>query len=524
MNESPICHDELVKGLLKPDAWPWPVAHIRSIETHISTVLLVDDFAYKIKKPLDLGFLNFTTLARRKHFCEEELRLNSRLAPHIYLDLATITGSQEQPRINGEGPIIDYAVRMRQFAPDALLSNHLQRLTPELMDRMASTIAQFHQKIARAEWGAGFGSADSVLLPIKRNFGIIRRLLHDADDLKRLECLERCSLQQHTALRETLERRRQAGFIRECHGDMHLGNIALVDGEPLIFDGIEFNDELRWIDLINEIAFLVMDLDEKGRPDLGHHFLNSYLQQTGDYAGLALLRFYQLYRALVRAMVAVIRLGQDDLSNGERKAVVAEYRAYLTQAEHYLKPNRSALVITHGLSGSGKSHITLPWVSRWPAIRIRSDVERKRLAGLDHLADSRAGIGQSIYSTDSTDQTYNRLLHLAEASLKAGFNTIVDATFLQQARRLPFQMLAERLDIPFVILDFQLPEATLRQRIEQRLFEGGDPSEANIEVLEAQLTIRESLSGFETAWAMPITTDSARMLEKLKERVAQSIS
>ena len=512
-------HTELIQGLLKPDAWPWPITHIRLIETHISTVLLVDDYAYKIKKPLNPGFLNFTTLAKRKHFCEEELRLNSRLAPHIYLDLATITGTQKNPRINGDGPIIDYAVRMRQFPPDALLSNHLQLLTPELMGRMATIIAQFHQNISRAEPDAGHGTADAVLQPVSRNFTIMRKQLSDSDDLKRLDRLQQWVIQRHTALRERFEQRRQAGFIRECHGDMHLGNIALVDGEPLIFDGIEFNDELRWIDLINEIAFLVMDLDEKGRPDLGHYFLNSYLQQTGDYAGLALLRFYQLYRALVRAMVAVIRLGQDDLPEAQRVTVVAEYHAYLVQAEGYTQSHRPALVITHGLSGSGKSYTTLPLVSNWPAVRIRSDVERKRLAGLDVLADSKAGVGESIYSPHSTDQTYEHLLQLAQESLKAGYNTIIDATFLQQAHRLPFHTLAEHLKIPFIILDFQLPEEILHQRVAQRMHEGVDPSEANIEVLAAQLINREPLTHVEAALAISITKDSPLTLEALKESI-----
>ena len=516
-------HSKLIQGLLKFDAWPWPVDHIEPIDTHISTVLLVGDYAYKIKKPLDLGFLDFTTLEKRKHFCEEELRLNGRLAPHIYLDLVAITGTPEQPQIGGDGPVIDYAVRMQQFPPDALLSTHLQLLTPELMDRMATTIAQFHQMIERADPGAGYGSADAVLVPINRNFAKIRELLDDAEELARLEQLERWTLQQHSKLQEVFERRRQAGFIRECHGDMHLGNIALVDDEILIFDGIEFNDELRWIDLINEIAFLIMDLDEKGRSGLGQRFLNSYLQQTGDYEGLVLMRFYQLYRALVRTMVAVIRLEQEDLPEDERTEVLAEYRAYLAQADGYTQPNQPALAITCGVSGSGKSFATLPLISDWPAIRIRSDVERKRLTGLDALAESQAGLGQSIYSTDSSERTYARLLQLAETILNAGYNIIVDATFLQQARRQPFQELAERLEVSFILLDFQVPEEMLRQRVVQRHRDRGDPSEATIEVLEAQLASQEPLTASELATAIPITPESPLVLQALESKIGDKM-
>ncbi|MCF6282001.1 MAG: AAA family ATPase [Candidatus Polarisedimenticolaceae bacterium] len=512
-------HTALIQGLLKPNAWPWPTDDIKHIDTHISTVLLVGDYAYKIKKPLNLGFLDFTTLALRKHFCEEELRLNGRLAPHIYLDVVAITGSVEEPEMGGDGPIIDYAVRMNQFPPDALLSNHQHLLTPDLMDRMAVIIAQFHQKIAHVDLATGYGSADSLLVPIKRNFNKIGALLQDAEERLRLEALEQWMLRQHDNFRETFEQRRQTGFIRECHGDMHLGNIALVDGEILIFDGIEFNDELRWIDLINEIAFLVMDLDEKGRPDLGQHFLNSYLQQTGDYAGLALMRFYQLYRALVRMMVALIRLDQDELPGAERGALEVEYHAYLALAEGYTQAHCPTLVITYGLSGSGKSYTTLPLVDSWPAIRICSDVERKRLAGLDMLADSKTDVGGLIYSADFTERTYAHLLQQAEQSLRAGYNTIIDATFLTQAGRSPFQALAKRLEISFVILDFQVPKEILRQRIVQRLHKGGDPSEATTKVLELQLTHREPLTDLEALSAIPITIDLPLMLDALKREI-----
>ena len=512
-------HALLIEKLLQPAAWPWPVTAVNHIETHISTVLLTGDYAYKIKKPVDLGFLDFTTLQKRKHYCEEELRLNGRLAPQIYLDVVPITGTPESPRIEGEGPAIEYAVKMNQFRPDALLSNHLSLLSVDLMDRMAALIAGFHAGIAGAVPDETYGSSEYVLASIERNFAQIRSLVQEQSEMHRLDRLEHWVMLQYQKLQRTLEQRRTDGFIRECHGDMHLGNIALVDDEIIIFDGIEFNPWIRWIDLINEIAFLVMDLDEKGRPDLGQRFLNSYLDHTGDYAGLAVMRLYLLHRAIVRAMVAAIRLSQADLPQAERSEVMAEYQAYMQQAEAYTKPRQPALIITRGVSGSGKSVATLPLVGELPAIRIRSDVERKRMAGLDARARTHAGVDQALYSKATSDSTYARLLELAEEMLYAGYSVIVDATFLQQSRRQSFQALARRLSVPFVILAFTAPEAVLRSRVAQRLTDGADPSEASLEVLEAQLAAQEKLTDSEQSAAIGITPDAPLDLQQLKQRI-----
>ena len=524
IEESTRIHTQLVERLLQPAAWPWPVAAVDHIETHISSILLTGDYAYKIKKPVDLGFLDFTTLDKRKHFCEEELRLNSRLAPQIYLDVVPITGTPEFPCVEGDGPVIDYAVKMNQFRPDALLSNHLSLLTVELMDRMAALIADFHSDIAKAAPDEAYGSSENVLASIERNFAQIRSLMQEKSEMHRLDRLEHWVLLQYQKLQRTLEQRRSDGFIRECHGDMHLGNIALVDDEIIIFDGIEFNPWIRWIDLINEIAFLVMDLDEKGRTDLGQRFLSSYLHHTGDYAGLAVMRLYLLHRAIVRAMVAAIRLSQADLPQTERADVMAEYQAYMHQAEEYTHPRQPALIITHGVSGAGKSVATLPLVSELPAIRIRSDVERKRMAGLDAQERTHAGLDQALYSTATSDKTYARLLELAEEILYAGYNVIVDATFLQQSRRQAFQKLARQLSVPFIILEFTAPEELLRSRVAQRLAEGADPSEANLEVLEAQLVAQERLTESEQAAAMCISPDSPLDLQQLKQRIKEPLN
>ncbi|MFC1684628.1 AAA family ATPase [Pseudomonadota bacterium] len=522
MCPQPDHHARLIEGLLRPEAWPEPVAGIERIETHISTVLLVGEFAYKIKKPVDLGFLDFSTLARRKLFCEEELRLNGRLAPHIYLDAVPITGTLEQPRVGGDGPAIDYAVKMRQFPADALLSKQPERLNPQLIDEIAAKVADFHGRIAVSDPTDGFGAPAAVFAPMEENFTQIRALLDDDQELLRLDRLLAWTREQHRLLQETLEQRRRGGFIRECHGDMHLGNIAMDGDEILIFDGIEFNPNLRWIDIINEVAFLFMDLEEKGRSDLAWRFLNVYIRYTGDFEALPLLRFYLVYRAMVRAKVAAIRSGQAGLSPEEKRALKAEYLAYVVQAEGYTRPSRPGLIINHGVSGSGKSTATIPLVGKLQAVRIRSDVERKRLAGLDPWAVTDSAVGQGIYSPGATEKTYGRLLELAEMVIKAGYVAIVDATFLRQVQRRPFYELARRLAVSFLILDFQAPEAMLRERIGLRLAAGADPSEANLEVLEMQLKGQEPLTVDEMEVAIGITPELALDEDAVEAYLAKS--
>lgn len=509
MSEGLDFHAKLIRGLLQPAAWPESVTKIRCIETHISTVLLTGEYAYKIKKPVDLGFLDFSSLARRKHFCEEEIRLNSRLAPKIYCNVVPVTGTVDRPSMGGTEPVIEYAVRMKQFEPDALLSNHPDLLTVERMDQLAQIVAEFHGSIAVVDSAQSFGMAAAVFAPMAENFVQICKLLDRAEDRQRLNWLECWSRAQQESLHDLLAQRRGGGSIRECHGDMHLGNIALVDDEILIFDGLEFAPNLRWIDVMSEVAFLIMDLQEKGRADLAQRFLNSYLVITGDYEGLRLLRFYQLYRAMVRVKVDLIRLQQPNLPATDREAVQVDYRAYLTQAEGYTRKITPALIITHGLSGSGKSTAVMSLLGALSAIQLRSDIERKRLAGLAAGSDSGSDLHQGIYSSKMTDETYQQLKKLAAMVINAGFMAIVDATFLKYGQRQLFSELAQQLGVPFLILDFRVPEAVLRQRIDQRLAEGGDPSEAHQEVLDAQLIAQEPLTALEQALSIRVMAEKS---------------
>jgi len=299
----------LFAALLDPACYPHPVAGVRVLETHISWVLLTGEYAYKIKKPVGLGFLDFSSLELRRHYCEEELRLNRRLAPELYLDVVEIRGTPGAPRIGGEGPLLEYAVRMREFPQAALASRALASgaFGAAEVDALAALVARFHEGALRAPESERFGSPDVVLADALQNFEQLLPLVKSAPDDRALRELRLWTKREFAARGEALAARRKQGFVRECHGDLHLRNIVLLDGRPVPFDCIEFNAELRWIDVMSEVAFLAMDLEDRGRRDLAWRFLGRYLEATGDYAGLAVLPFYLVYRALVRAKVHLLR-------------------------------------------------------------------------------------------------------------------------------------------------------------------------------------------------------------------------
>ena len=488
----------LLASLTNPAVYGGDVRRVGLLETHISYVLLTGRYAYKIKKAVNLGFLDFTTLASRKYYCEQELRLNRRLAPAIYLDVVAITGSVDAPAIGGPGPIIEYAVKMREFPQDALLSRVLARgaLTAAQIDTLAADVASFHGGVAVAGADAPFGVPDDILRRALQNFDQLRPLVDGAAERATLDELSEWTRREFADRLTLFERRRSGGFIRECHGDLHLGNIALVDGELTIFDCIEFDEQLRWIDVMSEVAFTVMELQNRQRADLGYRFLNAYLEITGDYESVGVLRFYLAYRAMVRAKVRRMRAAQ--LPAGDDKSLpLAEYRGYERLARDYARPPRPAIVITHGLAGCGKTTLSQALLEQIGAVRIRTDVERKRIHGLTSQARSEYGIDADLYSADATQQTYRHACALARSVVSAGHVAIVDATFPKRWQRELFRTLAAELAVPFVIVSFAASETTLRARIARRARDGTDASDATVAVLEHQLRTQEALAADE---------------------------
>jgi aminoglycoside phosphotransferase family enzyme/predicted kinase len=502
MSSDPIPPDaaRLIEALADPAAYPHPVGTVRLIETHISWVLLTGRFAYKVKKPVDLGFVDYTTLERRRHFCEEEVRLNRRLAPDVYLGVVPITGDPAHPKVGGEGEAFEYAVRMREFPQDAQLDRALARGTvgPDEVDELADTLARFHAEARVARPGDGYGGPEQVAAAIRANFTLTEPFVGKGIDPERYRHLADWSEAVLARNRDRITARLADGFVRECHGDAHLRNIALVEGRIEIFDCIEFNPAFRFTDVMAEIAFTRMDFDVRGRTDLGWRVLNRYLEMGGDYAGLALLPMYLSYRAYVRAKVAL--LGPE---TPERADVVARQ---VDLADAYTRPGRPALLVMHGVTGTGKSTVSSEIIERLGAIRIRSDAERKRLAGAAR-GHRPGGVGAGIYSADMTRATYDRLHELAEAVLAAGYSVVLDATYLKRWQREAARDVARRAGVPWLIVHCRAPREELIYRIEARAEEAGTISDATVDVLHAQLKAAEPLEGEEAGRVVLVDTD-----------------
>ncbi len=507
----------LLQALHEPRCYPHAVGTVRLIETHISWVLLTGTYAYKIKKPVALGFVDFSTLERRRHYCAEELRLNRRLAPELYIEVVPITGCLENPEVGGAGTPFEYALKMREFEQDNLLAHRLSQglLLAQHIDAIADACVGFHAHTPAADPMSKFGAADTLLSVALDNFLAIERLLSGNGMHLRLSALKRWTQAEHTHQRANFANRKDAGRIRECHGDLHLGNIAMVDAQPTIFDCIEFNEEFRWIDVMNEIAFITMDLAAHTRPDFAFRLLNRYLEGSGDYEGLHVLRFYLVYRALVRAKIDCIRARQPDLPQGADTREWQDFVARVQLAENFAQPRQRVLAITFGLSGSGKTLASQHALEQVQAIRIRSDVERKRLFGLQPGASSNSSIDSGIYQAEASTRTYERLAALATICIQAGFPVIVDAAFLRRETRQRFRELAQALAARFVIISCSASERELQARVERRRRTSQDASEANLEVLRRQQRDVESLDEVERAYEIAVDTGDCRTLEHM---------
>jgi aminoglycoside phosphotransferase family enzyme len=510
----------MVAGLLQPAAYPGGVQQVELAETHISWVLLAGDYAYKFKKPLDLGFLDFRDPASRLHYCREELRLNARLAPDIYLDLAGAVHTPEGWRVVPWREGAEPAVRMRRFPDDARLDRRLAagQLDADALEAFARALAEFQWGLSPAPAGGDLGNAAAVARPALANFDAMSREGLSPGTAAQLERLEAWTHERATVLGAVFDARLAAGFVREGHGDLHLGNLVMLDGRIVAFDGIEFDPALRWIDLQSEVAFLLMDLESRGRAELGWRFFNAWLQAGGDYDGLAVLRWYLVYRHLVRAKIDGIRLAQATLPAEETAGLGARQAAHIDLAFRHAEPAPPVLVLMHGLSGSGKSTLAGRLAPRLPAVWVRSDMERKRLHGLDPEAPAPAEVGAGLYAGASTERVYARLADIARTALRAGVSIVLDATFLETERREQFIGLAAECGGRPVVLACEAPEAVLRARVASRR---NDPSDAGVAVLESQLARPAQLGAREAACRITVDTQAEPDLDALLERLQQ---
>lgn len=495
----------VIDEMLEPSVYPHPVTHLIKCETSISWIILTGQYAYKIKKPVRLDFIDATGLSSRRHMCEQEVDLNSRLAPDLYLEVVGITRDDDSVRVGGSGQVIEYAVKMQEFQGSQELGSLLDRrevCMPEIVD-LAKRLAEFHQRAPRADADRTFTFTDHLRDAVLGNLASLLSHLNTMEGLAQMGQLIDWTHDELHDLLPTLRLREQRGFIRECHGDLHARNIVRWKGHLVPFDCLDFEPKLRWIDVMNDVAFLVMDLVSHDRSDLACAFLNRYLEITGDYDGLRLLPFYAIYRALVRAMVDSIACGNSREPPGALRERMCKR---VETAARFMNRTAPALFIMHGPSGSGKSWLSERVMPSLDAIRIRSDVERKRLAGVQPADRAAADTQQGMYAPAFTHRTYARLLECAKSSLEGGFNTIVDAGFLDAANRRMFEHYADVHRISCVIVSCEVDRGTLMLRVETRQTAHTDPSDAGAEILQWQLQNSDPLDAEELSRNVTVHT------------------
>jgi len=496
--------------LLEPAAYPHPVDSVELVTTPISWVLLAGEYAYKIKRPVRYPFVDLTSLERRRFLCQEELRLNQRFAPALYLDVCRVIEANGAPRIEVSDSvgatdlgsdaqmILDYAVRMRRFSRDEELDRLLdsRRIEPHELEAFGYELAQMHARLPAAPAVSSRGRPEEIRAQLLRN------LLECADAARVFE-----SSGEIMALRDPLQAglaavaswmavRRNSGRIRECHGDLHSRNIVRARGRLVAFDCLEYEPALRWIDTADELAFLTSDLQARARPLHAHALRSGYLAESGDYHACRGLALYEAHRALVRAKVAALSAAQTEEA-GAREALQQEHFRLVTFAAGALASKTPRLILMSGLSGSGKTWLARQLAERLAAVHIRSDVERKRRVGLRQSASSQSGLGEDLYAAEASAAVYDDLARAAEDVMSGGIPAIVDATFLQRAQRGRFAQLATECDAPLRLILCEAPEPVLRARIIERSRVRHDASEADLGVLAWQQARAESATADE---------------------------
>ncbi len=489
------------------------------IETHLSFVLLAGERAYKIKKALRLDFVDFRALAGREFYCREELRLNRRSAPELYQQVLPVTGTPARPMLGGDGPAIEWALQMRAFDQDGLWDRLAARGTLQAahIDALVEQLCTFHEAAAVADADSTWGRPEQLRAPMTDNLHVLGDLCRADDQRAGLARLVEWEAQAFAGLRGSFERRRLEGRVREAHGDLHLGNVTQFEGRTRLFDCLEFSADLRWTDVISDLAFLAMDLHAHGLPGLTHRLVNAYVERSGDAGALRVLRYYSVHRALVRAKVAALRAAQLADATEERTAATQALQRYLQVALRCSAPSTPVLMLTHGFSGSGKSALTQSLLELCGALRFRADVERKRLFGLGALAASDAALKPRLYSSQASQATQARLRELAALALQAGYPVILDATFLGLDARQQARDLAAALGLRCVTIDFRASVDTLRTRVQQRR---GDASEANLAVLEQQLAHAVPLTPQELSDTFVFDAEPALQAATMAERWA----
>jgi uncharacterized protein len=485
----------ILKSLLKPEAYPEPTTKVELVQTHVSWIFLTDAHAYKIKKPVDFGFLNFSTIDRRRFYCNEEVKFNSRLCQGIYEGVVELRESAGSASFQGDGPVIDYAVKMKRLPAERMLDRMIAENTvqaSELID-VARVIAEFHRTAPTSPSVAEYGHLDRILFNWQENFDQTTPFENSTLPASERELIRTWVSTYAANHSETFSQRVADGFIRECDGDIHLENICLVNGSVFIFDCIEFNERFRCCDTAADVAFLLMDLDYHGRHDLSEEVITAYLDASGDTGMMELVAFYKVYRAFVRGKIESFHMRDADIDPREQSLSKAKAVRYFRLARGYIERStfQTTIFITCGLMGSGKSTLADQLSFELGIALFTSDMIRKQSADIAPDTACSAAFGEGLYSQQNNDDTYDELIRLAKEQLAVRRSVIIDAAFLHKKDRLRCADLAEHSAARFIIIFVSCGEPENRRRLVERSTSGRAISDGRSELLNSQRQIFE---------------------------------
>ena len=476
---------ELVQALLSPKAYPETPKQIKLVQTQMSFVFLADKYVYKVKKPVNLGYLDYTTLDKRHFYCQREVELNRRLCPEVYLGVVPITKGKGSFLMGGQGEVIEYAVKMRRLPQEAMMDVLLasNQVSPEMVTRVAQRLAKFHQEAETNASISAFGELKAINKNTEENFTQTEKYIGKTisqEEYQRIREYTDSVIEGNASL---FHRRIADGRIRDCHGDLHAAHICFTAG-ICIYDCIEFNDRFRYCDVASEVAFLAMDLDHYGRADLSNAFVDAYIDMSQDRELSQLLNFYKCYRAYVRGKVESFKLDDPYITKAEKRQTLDIASSYFDLAYSYIR-SKPILFITAGLVGTGKTTLAQALARRLGLVVISSDVTRKQLASISVTEHRFEEFDTGIYSAEFSRKTYDKMFSQAKDILSGGRSVILDASFIKAEERLKAKRLAEKMGADFFIVECSLDEESIKQRLAQRLKEG-TTSDGRWEIYEPQ--------------------------------------
>ncbi len=468
----------LFQSIKNPQFYGKDVSSVKIIQTHISYVALTGKYAYKIKKPVNFGFLDFSTPEKRKYFCEEEVRLNKRLCPDIYLGVVPITQKDNNLELTGKGKAVEYAVKMKEFPQEKIMTKLLEKekIREEILDKICDILNNFYKKSEHSKEIDSYGSIEIIKKNTDENFDQTKSVIDVTISIEKFNFIKTSTNQFLAQKKDIFKKRIKEGFVRDCHGDLHSGNIVVSDNKVFIFDCIEFNKRFRYSDVASDIGFLVMDLDFQGHPYHSSYFINKYVEKSNDLGIYDVLNFYKCYRAYVRGKVIGFKLNDLHIDKKEKQEIIKIASKYFDLAYYYallfskdLVKTKPIFFITSGLTGSGKTTIARKISIDYHTHLIGTDEIRKELEGIDKFERHHDAYNTGLYSPDKMLYTYKKALEKADKLLSKGESVTMDATFKTKKLRDMAHNVARKNNANFLILFCITPEKFIKKYLEERV-------------------------------------------------------